>query len=182
MTFGVLAVCTGNVCRSPAVELLLRGVLDSSVTVGSAGTEALVGHPVARPMADLLAADGFPPGGFAARRLTPALVEEADLVLTLTRAHRTRVLELVPAAVRRTLTLTELGLLSSTVARGAATGADDAARLAALVPLALGERPRHVGTRADDVVDPWGRSEAVYQHSYEQMIGALTTVLAAMRA
>lgn len=180
--FTVLAVCTGNVCRSPAVETLLRGVLDASVTVASAGTSAVVGHPVARPMADLLTANGFPPDGFAARQLTPDLVRDADLVLALTRAHRTRVVEEVPAAVRRTLTLTELGRLSSTVPPGAVSGPDDASRLATLVTAALGERPRHVGARTEDVVDPWGRTMAVYRTSYEQMISALTAVMAAMRA
>jgi protein-tyrosine phosphatase len=182
MPFTVLAVCTGNVCRSPAVETLLRGVLDTSVTVVSAGTNALVGHPVAQPMADLLTANGFPPDGFAARQLTPEHIEEADLVLALSRMHRTRVVEQVPGAVRRTLTLSELGRLSSTVPPGAVTGQDDAARLAALVPAALGERPRHVGVRTDDVVDPWGQAMTVYRRSYEQVLGALTTVMAAMRA
>jgi len=183
MTFTVLAVCTGNICRSPAVETLLRHTLDGSVVVGSAGTGAVVGHPVAEPMAALLADDGFAPDGFAARQLTPGLVEEADLVLALTPTHRARVVEAVPAAVRRTLTLTELGRLAGTLPAGAVTGPDDAARLAALLPAALGERPRHAGRRYDDdVVDPYGRSAATYRRSYEQIREALTPVVTALRA
>ena len=105
MALTVLAVCTGNICRSPAVETLLRTVLDTSVTVRSAGTNALVGRPIAEPMAELLTAGGFPPADFAARQLTPDLVEEADLVLALTPRHRARVVESVPSAVRRTVTV-----------------------------------------------------------------------------
>ena len=183
MPFTVLAVCTGNICRSPAVETLLRNVLDPSVTVGSAGTNALVGRSIAEPMADLLTAGGFPPGDFAARQLTPELISGADLVLTLTPAHRAWVVDRVPAAVRRTLTVRELGRLSSTLAPGAVVGQDDAARLAALLPAALQERPRHAGRRHDDdVVDPYGRSAATYRRSYDQILDALTPMMAALRA
>ncbi|MFI9487058.1 low molecular weight phosphatase family protein [Promicromonospora sp. NPDC052451] len=183
MAFSVLAVCTGNICRSPAVETLLRHALDPSVTVASAGTRALVGQPVAEPMAELLTAEGLPPTGFVARQLEPALVEQADLVLALTTAHRARVVESVPSAVRRTVTVTELGRLSSTLAPGAVTGEDDAARLATLLPAALQERPRHAGRRHDDdVVDPYRRSGATYRRSYDQIVDALTSVVAALRA
>jgi protein-tyrosine phosphatase len=183
MALTVLAVCTGNICRSPAVETLLRNVLDRSVTVRSAGTNALVGRTIAEPMTDLLIAGGFPPADFAAQQLTPALVEQADLVLALTPEHRSRVVEHVPSAVRRTVTISELGRLSSTLAPGAVTGNDDAARLATLLPAALQERPRHVGRHHDDdVVDPYGRSAATYRRCYDQILDALTPVMAALRA
>lgn len=183
MTLTVLAVCTGNICRSPAVETLLRGVLDTSVVVGSAGTNAMVGHPIAEPMAELLTAGGFPPVGFAARQLTTDLIEQADLILALTPEHRADVLEYVPSAVRRTVTVGELGRLSSTLIPGAVVGQDDAARLAALLPVALQERPRHVGRHHDDgVVDPYGHSAATYRRSYDQILDALTPVMAALRA
>ena len=52
--FSILAVCTGNVCRSPAVERLLASKLGPTVSVRSAGTHALVGHPISEPMAALL--------------------------------------------------------------------------------------------------------------------------------
>lgn len=109
MPFNVLAVCTGNICRSPAVEMLLRGVLDESVTVGSARTGALVDRPVAEPMANLLVAGGFPVDGFAARQLTSDLVDQADLVLALSPEHRTRVVESVPAASTTTASSTRTG-------------------------------------------------------------------------
>ena len=52
--FSILTVCTGNICRSPAVERLLTRKLGPTVSVSSAGTHALVGHPIAEPMASLL--------------------------------------------------------------------------------------------------------------------------------
>ena len=53
--------------------------------------------------------------GFAARQLTPAMVDESDLVLTATKAIRSRVLEDSPGALRRTFTVLELAALLDVV-------------------------------------------------------------------
>ena len=83
MAYEVLFVCTGNVCRSPAAERLVRRGIDvavggiaglSGVTVSSAGTWALVGEPISPPMAALIAGDGADAKGFAARQLTADIV------------------------------------------------------------------------------------------------------------
>lgn len=186
MSFTVLAVCTGNICRSPATEALLRSALDSSVKLASAGTNALVGYTVPPPMAGLLEADGVSMNGFAARQLTPEIISEADLVLASTTSHRAWIVDRAPAAVRRTLTLRELGRLVSTLPPGALDTTalpDDAARLRELVPLALLERPKHAGrAHDDDVVDPYGRSDQTYRASYDQILDALASVMAALRA
>src|SRR5690606_41368685 len=54
--FTLLIVCTGNVCRSPAIERLFRSAFaeGSGITVHSAGTGALVGEPIQGPMVQLL--------------------------------------------------------------------------------------------------------------------------------
>jgi protein-tyrosine phosphatase len=75
--FSILAVCTGNVCRSPAVEGLLASRLGPSVHVSSAGTHALVGHPISEPMAALLRDSGVEPDSFEARRLSEQMLKEA---------------------------------------------------------------------------------------------------------
>ena len=178
--FTVLAVCTGNVARSPAVERLLRTALgdDTSVTTASAGTHALVGHAIAEPMADLLLRQGVDPSGFAARQLEAPMVAEADLVLTLTRTHRSAVVSLHPRALRRAFTLRELaGLaadLPSDVLEEVRAGRTGAERLAALAPRALARRGFVRRDPADDdVVDPWRRDLSVYRHAYGQITAAL---------
>ena len=94
-----LFVCTGNICRSPAAERLLRRDLDrtvggiaglSGVHVSSAGTGALVGEPITPPMAQLVAGAGGDVERFSARQLTASIVRGADLVITMTSAHRRR--------------------------------------------------------------------------------------------
>ncbi|MEI2828096.1 MAG: hypothetical protein V9F04_18075 [Dermatophilaceae bacterium] len=98
----VLVVCTGNICRSPAGERLLRHLLprDRGIEVTSAGTYAVVGHPIEPSMARLLTADGVDVSGFAARRLTETLVAATDLVLTMETGHRTAVVHAPPAGPR----------------------------------------------------------------------------------
>lgn len=180
--YTVLCVCTGNICRSPAAELLLGATLDGSVRVVSAGTRGLPAWPVSPPMAALLAADGIDPSGFESRTLTAADVRDANLVLTLTAAHRSQVLELEPLALRRTLALGELARLSAAVPPGTVTGDDHATRLTALVRVAVAQRHRFVGAHPeDDVIDPYQLGDDVYATSYAQLKGHIDLITAALR-
>lgn len=111
--YDVLVVCEGNLCRSPLTERLLRLRLDDvpQVRVTSAGTRAVVGSSMDASAAAELVRLGGDPAGFVARQLTPALVTAADLVLTATRAQRSHVVGMAPAALKRTFTLLELAAL-----------------------------------------------------------------------
>lgn len=163
----ILVVCTANISRSPAVERLLSAGLDDSVQLASAGVAALVGEPIDPPVASFLRAQHAETAGFAARQVNESMLREADLVLTLTRAHRAQVLDWVPSAVRRAFTLLEfvrvlesldlIGLPSSTAG----------ARLRGVLPMATAGRalaPRRA-PGCDDVADPYGLGPAAYQHS-----------------
>lgn len=181
--FRVLAVCTGNICRSPAVERLLRAALGPDVVVTSAGTRAMTGYPVSEPMVPLLTAAGADADGFTARQLTEPLVRESDLVLALTRAHRSAVVELHPPAVRRTFTLRELARLAAAVDPAELPPGSPGERLAALVPLAAGRRGAHRADPAlDDVVDPYRLGDAVYATSFGQLKAAVDVLAGLARA
>ncbi len=175
----VLAVCTGNVCRSPAVERLLGTWLGpAGIEVRSAGTHALVGAPMSEPMAALVAGAGGRPEGFAARQLTEALLAESDLVLALTTAHRAAVVEAYPRALRTAFTLRELARLGRALAPDALAPGLAADRLRALVPLALAARSEHPAAPGDDdVEDPYRRGEEVYRRSFGQLLPAVHTLL-----
>jgi protein-tyrosine phosphatase len=174
----ILTVCTGNVCRSPAAERLLASKLGPTVTIRSAGTHALVEHPISDPMAALLLDRGVEPDSFEARRLSEQMLKEADLVLSMTRAQRGLVVEMWPAAVRRTFTLREFARLLSWIDPSALPAGTPAERLRAAIPLAAAERGRE-RTRPgkDDVVDPFRLSDAVYANSFDQILAAVTTVV-----
>ncbi len=181
MSGPLLVVCTGNVCRSPAAELLLRaGLGDAGPGVASAGLAALVGEPVAPPVAALLRADGVDPGGFTARQLDVPSLRAAAVVLTMTTAQRASVVGRAPAVVRRTFTLREFAALAR-LGAAAVQEDDPGARLAALVAAAPRLRALRPGPREDDVEDPHGRSAEVHARSYGLLRDAVATVLDALR-
>lgn len=183
-TFTILAVCTGNICRSPAIERWLAAGLGpgSDVTVTSAGTRAVVGAPISAPMAELITAGGGSAAGFAARQITAPMIRDTSLVLTATRDHRAAVVDLWPAAVRRVFTLREFARLVALVGPEhldsvAPLGSSPGARLAALVPLAVACRGQERVEKAlDDVTDPIGRPATVYQKSADEIWPAVQTV------
>ncbi len=161
----ILAVCTGNISRSPAVEYLLKDALPG-VEVRSAGVGAVVGAPVDPPVAEYLRGRGVAVDDFASRQLTPAMIVEADLVLALTRQHRARILELVPGAVRRTYTLREFARVLESLPEAPGDGTPGE-RLAAVLPLVAAGRslaPRGPAA-GDDVEDPYGYGPEVYRRS-----------------
>jgi len=175
----ILTVCSGNICRSPAAALLLERALGDAVVVASAGTIARPGLMVSPEMAQLLADDLVPSYLFRSRRLAEAAIAEADLVLGLTREHRSRIVGLVPAALRRTYTLKEFARLAEAVPAQsfAETPRTAAERLRTLVTAAARYR-RPVPPDQDDVPDPYGLSLAAYQASYDQIKDAVDRLAA----
>jgi protein-tyrosine phosphatase len=175
--FTVLAVCTGNVCRSPTVERLLASKLGATVQVASAGTHALVGHPISEPMAALLRKSGVEAKGFQAQGLSQQMLKQSDLVLPMTRAQRALVIQLWPAAVRRTFTLREFARLLSWVDPLKLPTGTPAERLRAAIPLAAAQRGRErTSPDQDDVVDPFRLSNAVYVDSFTQITSAVDDI------
>lgn len=111
--FRVLFVCIGNVCRSPVGERLLASRLPTDrFEVSSAGVGAMVGYAMSKYAAEELRSYGGDPTGFAARQLTPEIVEQSHLVLTATRELRSQVLAELPGALRRTFTILEFAALA----------------------------------------------------------------------
>ena len=178
VNFTVLAVCTGNVCRSPTVERLLASKLGPTVHVASAGTHALVGDPISEPMAALLRKSGVEAKSFQARSLSQQMIKQSDLVLPMTRAQRALVVELWPAAVRRTFTLREFARLLSWVDPLKLPTGTPAERLRAAIPLAAAQRGRErTSPDQDDVVDPFRLSNAVYVNSFTQITSAVDEIV-----
>ena len=176
-SLNVLVICTANTCRSPVAELLLRGALDSTVTIGSAGTHAAHGHPLLPAMSAVLAEHSLAHPRASSRPITAALIERADLILTLTASHRSTVVTLVPSAVRRTFTLREFERLVTAHGADSTLGRTDAERLRALIPLAVSQRAAVAATRQrDDVLDPVGRSLGAHRKSFTEIAEAVWTI------
>ncbi len=107
------------------------------------------------------------------------MLRQADLILALTREHRAHLLEITPAAVRRTFTLREFARVLDFVdffdPTQALTPGD---RLRAVLPLATAARtatPRGPG-EADDITDPFGRGGAAYEAAIAGIRSATDTI------
>jgi protein-tyrosine phosphatase len=173
MSFHVLAVCIGNVCRSPLMEELLRRRLPDGVTVSSAGVRAMVGDPMDTHAAAELARLGGNADGLRARQFQSRMAAEAQLVLTATSEVRSRVLEEAPAALKRSFTVLEFAYL----ARAAPPGMTDWSELVAWAAtnrsLALGQEL--------DVVDPMGRSPEVHREAADAIDQATAELAGVLR-
>lgn len=166
----LLVVCVGNVCRSPLAERLLRARLPEGFEVTSAGVGALVDQPMDPDAAAELRGRGGSDEGFAARRLTPAMVERADLVLTATRDIRSRVLEEAPVALHRTFTIKELAALL------------DDQPVDELRPAlrAAAQRRSEVAASDVDVPDPFRRGPEAHAEAAQQIDDAVRRLAAAL--
>ncbi|WOP17620.1 hypothetical protein [Raineyella sp. LH-20] len=183
--FRILTVCTGNVCRSPVAEFLLRHALGPGVEVASAGVAALVDAPVDPPMVDRLRTGGVvDTAGFRARRLTAAMIQEADLILAMTRDHRADVVTEVPQALGRTFTLTEYAAI---LARWADGRTFYTVRTSDRLAEFTAEAARLRGTvRFDapaeyDVPDPFRAAPEVYDLAYDRIGAAVAAIAAVLR-
>lgn len=176
--FRIVCVCTGNICRSPAAERLLSHFLGTSFQVTSAGTHAIVGSPISAPMDELVASVGADPTGFSARALSERILTGADLVLGMSREHRSAAVELYPACVRQAFTLREFArLLQEIDARALPDAPLDRAKAA--VVAASGQR-RMSPPESDNIEDPFRRSPGVYKRSFAAIHDAARQIAAVL--
>ncbi|MCB9409830.1 low molecular weight phosphatase family protein [Mycolicibacterium sp.] len=156
----ILFVCTGNICRSPSAERLAAAIGNENAIpefrASSAGTRAVIGHPVHPDAARVLEGLGGDAAGFAARQLTANIANDADLVIAMTKAHRDAVLELAPRQLHRTFTLTEAAQLVTEF---------DPADVKELATL----RSRLRAEQSPDVPDPIGQDQEFFDQVGSQI-------------
>ncbi|HYO60388.1 MAG TPA: low molecular weight phosphatase family protein [Actinomycetota bacterium] len=165
----IVFVCTGNICRSPMGEALLRHELSvrgcDGVEVSSCGTWASAPQPATEHAVAVLHGRGIDLTAHRSRALDAAELEDADLVLAMTSVHVREIEELAPAA------LPKVRLMKELVELDLPPGAGLAALLAATRPA-----PR----RDLDVDDPMGLLPRSYERAAGEMEAGLKVVATAI--
>lgn len=105
----ILFVCTGNTCRSPMAEAILRErarARGMQVEVRSAGVSTVDGLPISAHAVETLRSRQVPHSG-SSNAVTPESVAWADLILAMTTGHKRNLIERFPQALDKTYTFKE---------------------------------------------------------------------------
>ena len=104
----ILVVCTGNICRSPVAEYLLRDALVKAgrkADIRSAGVGALVNHGADPTAIEIMHGRGIDLGPHRAQQASHALCRWAELVLVMEGHHRDALGDIDPAVRGKTFLL-----------------------------------------------------------------------------
>ncbi len=102
----LLIVCTGNTCRSPMAAALARKYMPWAEVI-SAGTATVSGLPASIGAMDAMQKMGLSIDDHASRPVNIYLLDEADLVLTMTENQKRAILNFCPETADKVFTLGE---------------------------------------------------------------------------
>lgn len=187
----ILFVCTGNTCRSPLAEGMLRMMAQREqvdLEVRSAGVSAVDGAPISRNSGTILQELGFQ-GIMRSSTLAEENMNWADVILTMTVNHKRTVIQRHPGAVDKVFTLKEYveddpGILAAIQEREQL--AAEIQMKAALSQAVSSEELSRIRQLEDaipdyDISDPFGGSLDSYRVTASEIEQSLTKLLHKLR-
>ncbi|MEM9203732.1 MAG: hypothetical protein AAGC53_18985 [Actinomycetota bacterium] len=172
----VLVICTANICRSPAAEVLLRHhAMQAGIDLDVSSAGFLYdGEQASEMMAKVMGERGFDLDAHRSRLADCDMVAGADAVVTMERRHGR---ELAARCGPRGI-FTLRGLVA---ALGDLDGGDGSAR-DRLIAVESARRPGDLlGDGPDEVADPFGKSIRVNRRTADDL-DRLTEALAVLLA
>lgn len=109
----ILVVCTGNTCRSPMAEGILNNVLSNygekykDVEVQSAGLFTMDGLSPSKEAIVAMKEYGIDIKDYSSNQITRDMINNADLILTMTSNHKKSILKSIPNVKDKVYTLKE---------------------------------------------------------------------------
>lgn len=167
-------VCTGNICRSPAMHYVAARKWGEAAEVTSAGTHAEVGMDATREMRRAGEAYGLTIPRHRPTQLTAGLVARADLVLVATEAHARWIAREVGELPGHVFGIRQAAELAQRADAPAGETAADRLRGAAEALRAEVEREPAPLRSLDD---PWGLDASTYARVMAEIVedlGAIT--------
>lgn len=113
----VLIVCTGNTCRSPMAEGILKSIdKDGMLNVLSAGVFAYEGEEASPNAIMALDEMGIDIKDHTSHGVNESVLEEADIILAMTRSHKMSLVSMYPQVADKTYTLCEFAGMEGDIA------------------------------------------------------------------
>lgn len=181
MSKAILFVCTGNTCRSPMAEGILRlkaREKNIPLTISSAGVAAADGGPISSHARQVLQ-DKEIEDSIQSKPVTEEAVQWAELILTMTMSHKRALIERYPHAADKIFTLKEYTLESELHQEREKLAAELEIKKALAQEITDSELHRlallHQGSY--DVLDPFGGSLADYKQCAQDIEQCLDKLL-----
>ena len=166
----VLFVCTANICRSAYAERRTPSFIPAGhrLAVTSAGVFGLGRARMDPPMAEMAKARGaVDVEGYRSKPLSPELLAQSDVLLTMETAHRTAILDDHPGLNNRVFTIVQFADAIERVDPSTAGRAliGEAARL------------RGQASPDDDIRDPYRRGAKAARECADELDGLLQVIV-----
>lgn len=107
----VLFVCTGNTCRSAMAHAIARSLVHQlppsgiTISIDSAGVAAGDGYGASSQAVETLRERGIDLSSHQSKMVTPELIEQADVIYTMTPSHAQAVMQMGPTSVHKVFPL-----------------------------------------------------------------------------
>lgn len=102
----ILFVCTGNTCRSPMAKVIAKKILPGH-NITSAGVAAWSQSPASNHAVEAVKEMGLDLSGHLSNQLQSENLDEYDIILTMTKAHRQIICDMNIKAADKVFTLYE---------------------------------------------------------------------------